>query len=392
MGKKKREIPRIKGLYRKATKDGERWVLSGKTEDGEVKYVTVKLTGKESALEFAEAVRQARVELDMKIHPPKTLEYYIEQYAAKRNLSQGSIWQYHHALRGFSLDEKTNAERVSEILGRTDIKDTSKKRIVGIVNTFYKYLIGIGVMKVNPVAGVRIGRWERRTRIPTQDETMRFLLYTDTVGNDADSLFFRLVVLTGARVSSIQCLRCGDLTDDNLIHYYNVKTRKPYETPILLEDETSIALWHKLSDGRLPNQPLFGDDDEPLKTQRRLQCRMQRFFTDRDINNERLSPHSWRHAFGCALLNAGAPLATIASAMDHQSATVTYQYYSRPEQDAVNNAIRHANLLPDDVFDDEPCNHTPEPQKPVEAKKTASTSDVHEPIKTASLKRPFRRM
>lgn len=350
--KKTQSFPREKGLYQKKTKNGVRWVLKGVKEiDGKQveKYVTVHVPKNPTPAQFAEAVAVAKAELNDWVNPPKDIEFYIDQYATKRSLSQGSLYQYHHALKPFNLNEENDAAQVAEILER-DIKDSSKKRMIGIVNTFYKYLVQMGVVKKNPAAGIRIGRWARRTRIPTDKETNDFLLYTDTNGNSADSLFFRLVVLTGARVSTIEALRCCDLSNENRISYYNVKTRKRYGTEIAVNDPVVIDLWHELSEGRKPTDLLFGDGEEAERTKRRLQCRMQRFFTDRDENGERLSPHSWRHSFGCKLLNQGVPLTTIASAMDHQSASVTYQYYARPDQDAVDEALLNAELLPDDDY------------------------------------------
>lgn len=73
-------------------------------------------------------------------------------------------------------------------------------------------------------------------------------------------------------------------------------------------------------------------------------------------------------AFGCKLLNAGVPLTTIASAMDHQSASVTYQYYARPDQDAVDAAVLNAQLLPDDDFEDEATEYTSEDKTASERK------------------------
>lgn len=147
---------------------------------------------------FYEKVQAAREELNAKLNPPKTIAYYIEQYAMKRSLSQGSVWQYNHALKGFTLDVDEDDRLVAEILARTDIKDTSKKRMIGIINTFFKYLVQIGVVKRNPAAGIRVGRWQRRTRLPTNEEIEKILLFTDTNGNDEDALFLRLLLATGS--------------------------------------------------------------------------------------------------------------------------------------------------------------------------------------------------
>ena len=102
--------------------------------------MTVHVPKNPTPAQFSEAVAVAKAELNDWVNPPKDIEFYIEQYATKRSLSQGSLYQYHHALKPFNLNEENDAAQVAEILDR-DIKDSSKKRMIGIVNTFYKYLV-----------------------------------------------------------------------------------------------------------------------------------------------------------------------------------------------------------------------------------------------------------
>ena len=345
---KAQQFPKVKGLYKKRTASGFRYVLHGsQTVDGRLKdyFVTVPIEDGDTLAVFWKTIETAQDELDMKMHPeapvpkPRDIAYYIEQYAHKRSLSQGSVWQYHHALKGFTMDADANDARVAEILARDDLKDSSKKRIVGIVNTFFKYLVQTGVAKRNPAAGVRVGRWQRRTRLPTPDEIERITSYTDTNGNAEDALFLRLLIATGARCSTIECLHVGDLSSDHHISLYNVKTRKKYSSDILITDPVIIQLWDEVASDRARTEYLFGANGDPVKVSRRLRCRMLRLF-DADDDGQRISPHSFRHLFGCNLLAKGVPMETIASLMDHQTLSVTYQYYARPKQDALDSAIK----------------------------------------------------
>lgn len=342
MVKRNTEFPKVKGLYKKRTAAGVRYVLRGTKKDGGKMvdlFVTVPLEPDDSDRVFYEKVQKAREELDAKINPVKDIAYYIDQYACKRTLSQGSAWQYNHALKGFNLNADNDERMVAEILARTDLKDTSKKRMIGIVNTFYKYLVQIGVVKRNPAAGIRIGRWQRRTRIPTDAEVERILTYTDTNGNEADALFLRLIRDTGARCSSVEILRICDMSDDWHLSLYNVKTRKPYSVSILITDPVVKQLWKSVAGNRDPMAHIFGEGIEAKRVTRRLGCRMQRLF-EPDADGQRISIHSFRHRFGCQLIEKGTPITTIASLMDHQSASVTYQYYARPAQSNVDDAMR----------------------------------------------------
>ena len=347
---KAKVFPKVKGLYKKRTANGIRYVLHGSKKEGgkTVDYfVTVPITDRDSIATFYEKVQAAREELDAKINPPKTIAYYIEQYALKRQLKQGSIWQYNHALKGFGFDEDENNRLVNDILKNERLKDTSKKRMIGIINTFYKYLVQIGVVTKNPVAGIRIGRWQRRTRLPTNEEIERILLFTDTNGNDEDALFLRLLLATGARCSTLEIVRIGDMSSDGHLSLYNVKASHRYDRSILITDPVILSLWATVAGGREPSEPLFGYGEDALRVSRRLRNRMLRMF-EPALDGQRISPHSFRHLFGCRLLERGASIDTVATLLDHQSSSVTYQYYAKQTQQKVDEAVAAASFSSDE--------------------------------------------
>ncbi len=347
---KAKEFPKVRGLYKKKTANGTRYVLHGSKKDGGKTidfFVTVPISDRDSVATFYEKVQAAREELNAKINPPKTIAYYIEQYAMKRSLSQGSIWQYNHALKGFTLDVDEDDRLVAEILARTDIKDTSKKRMIGIINTFFKYLVQIGVVKRNPAAGIRVGRWQRRTRLPTNEEIEKILLFTDTNGNDEDALFLRLLLATGARCSTLEIVRIGDMSDDGHLSLYNVKASHAYDRAILITDPVIRSLWATVAGERDPSEPLFGHGEDALRVSRRLRNRMLRMF-EPDLDGQRISPHSFRHLFGCRLLERGASIDTVATLLDHQSSSITYQYYAKQSQQKVDEAVEAASFSSDE--------------------------------------------
>ena len=89
MVKRNTEFPKVKGLYKKRTAAGVRYVLRGTKKDGGKMvdlFVTVPLDPDDSDRVFYEKVQKAREELDAKINPVKDIAYYIDQYACKRTL------------------------------------------------------------------------------------------------------------------------------------------------------------------------------------------------------------------------------------------------------------------------------------------------------------------
>lgn len=121
MVKRNTEFPRVKWLYKKRTSSGVRYVLHGTKKEGGKKvdyFVTVPIEPDDSDRVFYEKVQKAREELDAKINPVKDIAYYINQYASKRTLSQGSVWQYNHALKGFNLNADNDERMTAPSMGR----------------------------------------------------------------------------------------------------------------------------------------------------------------------------------------------------------------------------------------------------------------------------------
>jgi integrase/recombinase XerD len=328
-----KERPHVDGLWRQKYRDGFRYLLKGVTPEGKNVFVTVPVEERDSDTAFLRKCDAARAELEKKINPPKSLEFYLESYFVKRHLREGSKYQYKHHLEGFTVDDdKKNAALVERLL-KSDKAESSKKQIVGIINTFYKYLIGSGVQVKNPVVGLRVGRFNHRTRIPTNSEIQTILDWAASETED-DELYFRLLLSTGARCSSINALKIGDLSEDNHVTLYNVKSGRPYEYSVLLADPRAVELWRGRA--KKAGEPLFV---HAVETSRRVKWAMYKKIPV-DANGERISPHSFRHLFATRLIQAGTDLATVSRLLDHSSVATTMAFYARHSQAQLDDAVR----------------------------------------------------
>lgn len=336
--------PRFEGLWRqkKASGNGYRYLLKGKDSEGRMVFVTVPIDDlHDTDTTFIHKCEEAKKELEAKLHPElerKTLSYYLDRYIELRHLRPGSQYQYRHHLQGYNLDDANNKRQLEALL-KSDKSSSSIKQITGIINTFFKYCIGEGVLSEagtvikNPAAGVREGRFNHRTRTPTDDETAQLLEWAK--GNAEDELFVRLLIATGARCSTLEIVKVGDLDSGNRIQLINVKCAKNYDFPILITDNRLLEIWAEIAKKKGKNDSIFADG---VKTGRRVKFYMYKHFQP-DAQGERISPHSYRHAFACMAVQNGVPIEIVSKLLDHSSTATTMTYYARHSQTQLDQAI-----------------------------------------------------
>lgn len=336
--------PRFEGLWRqkKASGKGYRYLLKGKDSEGKMVFVTVPIDDlHDNDTTFIHKCEEAKKELEAKLHPEleqKTLDYYLDRYIELRHLRPGSQYQYRHHLQGYDLDDNNNKRQLETLL-KSDKSSSSIKQIVGIVNTFFKYLVGEGVQSEagtiikNPASGVREGRFNHRTRVPSEEEIALILDWSKD--NQEDELFVRLLIATGARCSTLEIVKVGDLDSENRIHLINVKCQKSYDFPILITDQRLIELWREQAKGKKQTDTIFNDG---VATGRRVKWICYKKIAP-DAQGERISPHSFRHLFATRAVQNGVPLEIVSKLLDHSSVTTTLTYYAKHSQNQLDAAI-----------------------------------------------------
>ena len=328
-------FPHVKGLARKRTKFGHRWILTEPDSTGRSRSITVKILDNDPIDVFYRKVNDARLELRRKDRE-KSFEEYFRDFAIINQVSENTIVSYRLALKGMTLNPKTNREVVREIID-SDKKASTKSLYITQINRFFEWLIRHDVPIKNPALDVRIREIPQpRTRIATQSEIDTIIRYAGRHEPEY-RLFVLLIVHTGARLSSIEQLQANDLIDGRL-NLFNVKAKKRYEYKIPISSEL-VGLWNEVSqDGVLWH-------DDPDVYRKRMQRWMYRHF-DKDANGERLSPHSLRHTFATRAVQNGVSVDVVSKLLDHSSANVTLKVYARFSQSQIDDAVEKATKKP----------------------------------------------
>lgn len=325
-------FPHVKGLAKKRTKFGQRWILTEQDSMGKSRSVTVKILDNDPLDVFYKKVSEARDKLRRRDNM-KTFEAYFKEFCALNQLSKNTIESYRRALSGMTFNDRRNRELVKELICANKKSSTIALYLCKI-KKFFVWSEKHGAPAHDPVGDIVIrDKHKPRQRIATDSEIECIVNYANRKHPEY-RLFILLLLNTGARVSTIEALSARDLVNDRL-YLYNVKSDKPYDYPIPIRDRFIVELWNDVSkDGALWHE-------EPHNYTKRLQAWMYHQF-GKDANGETLSPHSLRHTFATNAVRNGASVDVVSKLLDHASTSITLKVYARFSQEQIDNAVTKA--------------------------------------------------
>lgn len=325
------KFPHVKGLVRKATKFGQRWILSAPDSTGKMKNITVKISDNDSIEEFFAKVSEARDALTRR-EMRRTFQSWFEEYTIVRQLAKNTVSALKVTLRDFGLNNAANRERVKSIL-TSGLKISTIKIKICQINAFFSWLSQKVPEIKNPVVDIRIKSLvEPRKRTATEAELNALLKRVKRRKDNEYLLFTLLLIHTGARASTICELKANDMTNDNHLRLYNVKSKKNYDYQIPITDEQTLSLWREVTaDGVLWHK-------RPRVMYYKLRNLMGRLFPP-DETGERLSVHSLRHTFASNAIRTGLPIEVVSKLLDHKSISTTLSVYARFSQNQIDDAV-----------------------------------------------------
>ena len=204
-------------------------------------------------------------------------------------------------------------------------------RIIASIRSFYNFLITLGVLSVNPTAGVKSIKLEKKLpEILTQKETDLLLAQPDI--NDSkgcrDKAMFELLYATGIRVSEliglniddinldVGIIRCNTQKSERIIPLYDsaIKTVDLYIKKVRafsVFDDSERALFVNMNGQRLTRQGFW---------------KIIKQYTKQAGIKKDIAPHTLRHSFATHLLENGAQLKDIQQMLGHSDISSTQVY------------------------------------------------------------------
>lgn len=323
------EYPHVKGLSRKRTAKGWRYILTINH-----KSITVPIIEGDSDVEYLRKVDQARKKLTGQ--KEKTIDDWLKEYVTIKQLAPKTVISYKNALRGFGFDDDQNRKALQSIL-QSKVKQSTKRTKVTVIKTFYSWLILHGEKVKNPAIDCTFKIVQtNRSRVMTPDELQLLHKYIDRAERREPmyALYILIMLNTGARSSTATMTEWADLDSENRLHLFNKKTKKPYDYAIPIIDEQLIRIWRSME----KKSKMWGKDANS-RYKERLRSWML-FHFGHDQNGETISPHSLRHTFATNALRAGVPLEVVSKLLDHKSPATTIKVYARFSDAQIDDAIK----------------------------------------------------
>lgn len=269
----------------------------------------------------------------------KEYESYLktEKKASLNTLSSylRDIHQYAGWLEGENLTaeqaDQADVERYVKHLSGKGKSVATVTRSLASMKSFYNFLIGAGVVTVNPVRGITPAKVERKLpQILTSKEVDLFLEQPDP--SDAkgcrDKAMLELLYATGIRVSELIGLnlehvnlsagfvRCVGRNKERIIPLYPAAVRAltAYMTqvrPQMIEHPDEKALFVNMNGERMSRQGFW---------------KIIKHYQEKAGIRKDITPHTLRHSFAAHLLENGADLRSIQEMLGHADISSTQIY------------------------------------------------------------------
>lgn len=240
---------------------------------------------------------------------------------------------------------------------------TSRARRLSAVRQLYRFLLGEGVVDVDPTSGFQGPRRERPLpKILSVAEVERLL---ETAAHRADGrsgrerlralrlkALLEILYATGMRVSELVSLPRSVLAGDDRILTIKGKGGRERIVPLNAMAREALGLYLADSgDGTVDTSPrpraryLFPSRGaEGHLTRQRLAQELKELALEAGLDPERVSPHVLRHAFASHLLDRGADLRAVQQLLGHADISTT-QIYTHVLEERLKQLVREHHPL-----------------------------------------------
>ena len=293
----------------------------------------LKIRSRVSHSELKRIAAQTVRNLKESVLSPKKIRDYVEDYIIVRQLRLKSAKAYRRILNQYSFDPAHNAIELAKTLQ----SGVNVCQIARTVKSFFNWLNQNGIAIPNPAANIKLPQSRIRHRTLSSKEIRIFYHELSKCSLELQ-LFGRLLLETGARVSSIYAICKSNLTHQGL-YLYNVKCDRDYALAIPLCKDT-LELWHTYLSAR-PNVP---PDGQIFITKFSVLNRHLRDLLDHCFNQnnpgERVVIHSLRHTAATLALQNGVPIDLVSRMLDHVNIQTTMCIYAKVSQNQINHAYQ----------------------------------------------------
>ena len=239
------------------------------------------------------------------------------------DLRQFSTWCRDCGLGLFEV-QRSHLELFGRSMEARGLMPSTVARRLSALTSFYRYCEQEGHVERSPATNVRRPKVDNESRTLGLDRTeLSAFMVQAGIGTQREHALLSLLALNGLRVSEALNADIEDLGYERGHHILAITRKGGKRAVVPLAPRTARAV--RLYIGERASGPIF------LGTYGQ---RMDRHAADRAVKriarragiNKRISPHSLRHSFITAALDAGVPLRDVQDAASHSDPRTTMRY------------------------------------------------------------------
>ncbi len=269
----------------------------------------------------------------------KHIESFLSYLTIEKGYSHNTIEAYGRDLKGFFNFIKKDWNDVTKEdvllylreLKKRGISQRSSSRALSAFKTFFKYLILEGVIKINPLSGIKGMRQTKSLPTYLTIEEVEELLSLPDLSNSTgkrDKAILEIMYATGLRASEMVELRMEDIELDEGFIYVMGKGGKRRMVPTgeiaLKYLRIYLDVREEFLSGKGSDYIFLNYKGEPL-TRQGLWKIIKNYGKKIGIAYK-LTPHTLRHSFATHLLERGADLRSIQIMLGHSRISTTQIY------------------------------------------------------------------
>lgn len=232
------------------------------------------------------------------------------------------------------IDNATYSQIRSWIISLVDsgIQNRTINRKISSINSYYKFLLKIDSIKVNPLAKHKALKVSKKVQIPFSQEEVKKVLdefdFDNTFEDLRDKLIIELFYSTGIRRAELVRLQLTDIDLSNKNLKVLGKRNKERYLPLLESVLNTIKMYLMKREEleNIVNKETLFLTKSGYKIYETLVYRIINNYFSKASSKVKKSPHILRHSFATHLLNQGADLNAVKELLGHSSLAATQVY------------------------------------------------------------------
>ncbi len=273
------------------------------------------------------------------------LTAFLSYLSLEKNYSPHTVVAYQRDIEAFTLycKEVHDAPGIDGIaytvirswivsLVESGMDNRSINRKIASLKAYYKFLLRIGTLTINPLAKHKALKTVKKVEVPFSEKEMESVLqqitYEEGFEGVRNKLLIELLYTTGIRRAELIGLKIGDVDFNTNTMKVLGKRNKERLVPLL---SSTVLLFKNYYEERkqlavIADEPFLFLTKAGKKIYETLVYRIINGYFSKVSSKVKKSPHILRHTFATHLLNKGADLNSVKELLGHSSLASTQVY------------------------------------------------------------------